>query len=87
MTMKSPCHPGRDIGYALEHLNLPIAKGAEALGVSRSQLHRIIKGQCAVSPEMALRLEKVIGSTAGSWLRMQAAYDEVRIRKKVASNT
>lgn len=82
MTMKNPCHPGRDIGYALEYLNLSTAKGAKALGVSRSQLHRVIQGECAISPEMALRLEKVIGSTVGSWLRMQAAYDEAQIRKK-----
>ncbi|MCY4031924.1 MAG: HigA family addiction module antitoxin [Hyphomicrobiales bacterium] len=85
--MKSPCHPGRDIGFALEYLNLSTAKGAKALGVSRSQLHRVIQGECAISPEMALRLEKVIGSTVGSWLRMQAAYDEAQTRKKAASIT
>ena len=85
MTMKNPCHPGRDIGYALEYLNLSTAKGAEALGVSRSQLHRVIRGECALSPEMALRLEKVIGSTVGSWLRMQAAYDEAQTRRRAAS--
>lgn len=87
MTMKNPCHPGRDIGYALEYLNLSVAKGAEALGVSRSQLHRVIRGECAMSSEMALRLEKVVGSTAGSWLRMQVAYDEAQTRRKAASIT
>ena len=87
MTMKSPCHPGRDIEFALEYLNLSTAKGAKALGVSRSQLHRVIRGECAISPEMALRLEKVVGSTVGSWLRMQAAYDEAQVRKKAAGIT
>ena len=87
MTMKSPCHPGRDIGFALECLDLSTAEGAKALGVSRSQLHRVIQGECAISPEMALRLEKVIGSTVGSWLRMQAAYDEAQTRKKATNIT
>ena len=87
MIMKNPPHPGGVIEDALEYLNCPVAEGAKALGVSRSQLHRVIRGQCAISPEMALRLEKVIGSTMGTWLRAQAAYDEAQIRKKTASVT
>ena len=87
MTMKNPCHPGRDVGYALEYLNLSTAEGAKALGVSRSRLRRVIQGEGAISPELALRLERVIGSTVGSWLRMQAAYDEAQIRKKAADIT
>lgn len=86
MLMKNPPHPGGVIGDALECLGLSVAKGAKALGVSRSQLHRVIKGQCAISPEMALRLEKVIGSTVNTWLSVQAAYDESQIRK-TASRT
>lgn len=45
----------------------------------------VIKGESAVSPEMAVRLEKAIGGTADAWLRMQAAYDlaQVRLRKDV----
>ena len=87
MTLKNPCHPGRDIGYALKYLNLSIAEGAKALGVSCSRLRRVIQGECAMSPELALRLERVIGSTVGSWLRMQAVYDEAQIRKKAADIT
>ena len=85
--MKNPPHPGGVIEDALEYLNYSVAKGAKALGVSRSQLHRIIRGQCAISPEMALRLEKVIGSTMGTWLRAQAAYDEAQTRRKATSIT
>ena len=85
--MKNPCHPGRDIGYALEYLNLSTDEGAKALGVSRSRLCRVIQGKCAVSPGLALRLERVVGSTVGCWLRMQAAYDEAQIRKKAAGIT
>jgi antitoxin HigA-1 len=35
----------------------------------------VIKGDSGISPEMALRLQAVIGSTADTWLRMQAAHD------------
>ena len=87
MPMKDPPHPGEVIEDALECLNLSTANGAKALGVSRSQLHRVIRGECAISPEMALRLEKVIGSTVTTWLHAQAAYDEAQVRKKAARIT
>ena len=82
MTKANPSHPGRSLGYELKYLKLSVTKAAKALGVSRSQLHRVIQGESAISTEMALRLEKVIGSTAGSWLRMQVAHDEAQMRKK-----
>jgi len=87
MPMKSPVHPGRIVKSALEALDLSVAQAAKALGVSRPQLHRVIKGDSALSPEMALRLEIVIGSTADHWLRMQAAYDAARVRERAAEIT
>ena len=55
------------------------------MGVTRQQLYRVIKGECAISPEMALRLEKGIGSTAGAWLKMQMNYDLARLRERTAT--
>ncbi|MEW5420469.1 HigA family addiction module antitoxin [Amorphus sp. 3PC139-8] len=80
MAMHSPSHPGRLIAADLDALGLSVADGARALGVTRSQLYRVIKGESAVSPEMALRLEAVLGSTADHWLRMQAAFDLAALR-------
>jgi len=45
------------------------------LGVTRQQLYKVVKGTSAISIEMALRLEVVIGSTADHWLHLQNAYD------------
>ncbi len=81
MPMYSPAPPGRLIKSDLDELDLTVAQGAEALGVTRSQLYRVISGDSAVSPEMAIRLEAVIGSTADAWLRIQGAYDLAQIRK------
>src|SRR3954447_4887336 len=75
MPMKSPPHPGRVVKNALDDLGLPVAEAAKGLGVTRQQLHNVVSGRSAISPEMAVRLEKAIGSTAETWLRMQAAYD------------
>jgi len=80
MPMHSPAHPGRIIKSAIEELELSVAKAAEALSVSRMQLNRIVKGDSAVTAEMAVRLEAVIGSTADTWLRMQTAFDLAQVR-------
>jgi addiction module HigA family antidote len=82
LPMKNPPHPGRHIKGAMEELNLSVARAAEALGVTRSALNRVANGTSSISPEMALRLEIVIGSTAEAWLRLQAAYDAAEVRTR-----
>jgi addiction module HigA family antidote len=80
--MKNPAHPGRIIRTALEELGLSVAEAAAGIGVSRQQLYRVIRGENAISPEMALRLEKAIGSTADFWLRLQMNYDLAQARMR-----
>jgi len=87
MPMKNPPHPGRGLKADIQELNLSTIQAAEALGVSRSQLHRVLAGESAISPELALRLETVIGGTAEAWLRMQAAYDAAQVRARAAEIT
>ena len=83
MAMYNPPHPGHSIKDAcLDPLNLTVTEGARKLGVARHTLSRVINGHAAISPEMALRLEKIGWSTAESWLRMQLAYDLALARKK-----
>lgn len=81
MPMKKPPHPGRSIKDAcLDPLGLSITDAAGHLGVARHSLSRVIHGHAAISPEMAIRLEKMGWSTADTWLRMQAAYDLAQVR-------
>lgn len=80
MPMKNPPHPGRGLKAEFDELNLTTAQAAKALGISRNQLHRVATGQSDISPELALRLEIVIGGTAETWLRMQATYNAAQVR-------
>ncbi len=83
MPMKNPPHPGRTIKHdCLEPLELTVTEGARVLGVARPTLSNVINGKAAISPEMAIRLEKAFGSTADAWLRMQAAYDLAQARRR-----
>jgi addiction module HigA family antidote len=79
-TMKNPAHPGALVRDDIEELGLSVAEAAAGLGVTRQQLYRVIRGESAVSPEMAVRLERAFGGTADMWLRMQANYDLAQVR-------
>ena len=69
----------------IEELDITVTDAATHLKVTRQTLNHLINHKSSrVSPEMALRLEAVFGSTADNWLRMQAAYDAARIRRREA---
>jgi addiction module HigA family antidote len=84
LRLNDPVHPGALIKEELGHLGNTKAQAAEALDVTRKQLHKVITGRSSLTPEMALRLEKAIGSTADTWLQMQTNYDLAQIRKRSA---
>ncbi len=83
--MKNPPHPGGLIKDNIEEFGLSVAEAAEGLGVTRQQLYRVIRGENAVSPEMAVRLEKAFGGAAEFWLRMQMSFDLSRVRSQAGS--
>lgn len=73
---RCPAHPGEILREeTLPALGLPVAVAAKHLGVTRQALHRVLAGTAAVSPEMAVRIGKLVGNGPGLWLRMQGAYD------------
>ena len=76
MNMYNPPHPGEFIyDIYLEPSGFSCRFLAKQLDVASSTLNRILKGQSAISPEMALRLSKAIGRSPESWLAMQDNYD------------
>jgi addiction module HigA family antidote len=79
--MKNPPHPGHSIKDAcLDPLGLSVTEAANALGIARHTLSRVLNCRAGISPEMAIRLEKAGWSTADHWLRLQTAYDLARAR-------
>ena len=82
MTMSNPPHPGRSIREnCLDPLDLSVSEAARVLGVARHTLSRVLNGHAAISPEMAIRLEKAGWSSAEFWLRRQTTYDLAQARK------
>jgi len=81
MRMKNPVHPGVLVKANLDNLGVSVADAAQALGVTRQQLHNVVSGKSAVTPDMAIRLEKALGGSADLWLRMQVAYALAQARR------
>ena len=76
-----PSHPGDFIrAEIIEELGLTITKSAEILGVRRATLSNLLHCKSALSPEMALRLEKAFGMSRDMLLRMQAWHDADQMR-------
>jgi addiction module HigA family antidote len=48
---------------------------AKRLDVTPARLNEIIKGKRAITPDTALRLERVLGPSAGFWLNLQHIVD------------
>jgi addiction module HigA family antidote len=61
-------------------LGLSITDAAAALGVTRTTLSELVNEKRGISPEMAVRLSKVFGGSAESWLVQQAQYDLANVR-------
>ncbi|MGM4967804.1 HigA family addiction module antitoxin [Tardiphaga sp. 1201_B9_N1_1] len=83
-TNRCPSHPGallrEDVIPATRRTKTEIA---ELLGISRQHLHDILSEKKPLSPEIAVRVAKLFGGGAGTWVRMQGAYDTWHAERSV----
>jgi addiction module HigA family antidote len=69
----------------IEPLDLSVTKAAKVLGVTRPALSALLNGRAALSPEMALRVEKAFGVRMDTLLRMQTAFEIAETRDRETS--
>ena len=80
-----PMHPGTVLSEVyMKEMNLNQTQLSEKCSCSHRKINEIINGKRGVSPEFALVLEKVLGTTAEMWVRIQAEYDLHIAREKTA---
>ena len=83
MMMSDRPHPGLGIRQnCLDPVGLTVTDAAKVLGVARHTLSRVLNGHAAISPEMAIRLEKAGWSNAEFWMRQHATYALAQARKR-----
>ena len=73
---RRPTHPGAVLREdVLPALAMTQTDFARRLGVSRLTVSDLLHEKRALSPEMAMRLARLLGTTPESWLNMQMALD------------
>ncbi len=80
--MTNPTHPGESVRHCIEETGWTVTEAAKQLGVSRTAISRLLNGRAGISPEMALKLERLNWSNADFWMRFQAGYDLAQARRK-----
>jgi len=85
MRMARPAHPGQFIRMEVtEPLGLSVTKAAKILGVTRPALSALLNARAALSPEMALRIEKAFGPKMDTLLRMQTSFEIAETRERAS---
>jgi addiction module HigA family antidote len=73
---RPPTHPGEMLFEEfLKPLGITQSAFAVRLGVSFPRLNEIVRGRRGVTPDTALRLERVLGMSADFWLGLQMDWD------------
>jgi addiction module HigA family antidote len=82
--LENPLHPGEVLDELyLKPLRLSALGLARRMNVPRTRIERLVRGQTALSPDSALRLARVFGTSPEYWLNMQRAWDLARARPEV----
>lgn len=73
---RRPTHPGTILlREFLEPTKMTQSALATAIGASRVRINELVKGKRAITPDTALRLERLFGVEAEFWLNLQQAWD------------
>lgn len=76
MEMFNPPHPGEILlEEYIRPLGFTVSAFALKIGTSRKNLSEIVNEKVGISPEMALKLSKALGTSPEIWLRLQSKYD------------
>lgn len=75
MAMHDPPHPGGVLRRQwFDPMRISVTSAATHLGVSRKALSELVNEHAGISPEMAVRLSIVLGTSSEMWMNMQSSY-------------
>ena len=75
MTTDRAIHPGIYLGEELEAHGLTQTELARGMARPVQVINEVVHGRKAISDETALGLERVLGTPARVWLKLQSMYD------------
>jgi len=71
-----PIHPWESLGDLLEWENMSQKELSIRIGISEKHISNIIRGKSSITPDMALRLEKVFGVSSDFWNGLEIGYQQ-----------
>lgn len=75
-THRPPTHPGQMLlEEFLEPLEMTQTELAERIDVPFQRVNGLVNGRRGLTPDTALRLSKVFGTSAGFWMNHQLRWD------------
>jgi HTH-type transcriptional regulator/antitoxin HigA len=80
-------HPGEHLAEYLEERDLSQAEFARLAGMTPKLVSTIVAGANPVTPETAVKLQRVLGLKADIWLSLQAAWDLHEVRRRESDRT
>jgi addiction module HigA family antidote len=82
--LADPSHPGEVLEELfLGPLKMSAGSLARRLGVPRTRIERLVKGETGLTADTALRLSAFFGNTAEMWMNLQRAHDLAAARRAV----
>lgn len=85
---RKPTHPGEILFEEfLKPKGMSQAKLAEKMGVSVQRVNTLINEKRDVTPETAILLSQVFGTSPEFWMSLQSAHDLFLARQEMASHT
>ncbi|OJV93449.1 MAG: addiction module antidote protein, HigA family [Microbacterium sp. 67-17] len=73
-------HPGRILQRELDQRSISQAQLAARTGLSTKHINLVVKGTAPLSPDVAVMLEQILGTSAEIWSRLEASYQTRQAR-------
>ncbi len=81
----SPRHPGESLREDwILPLGLTVAQAAERLGIGEAELQSVCDCRSPITPELAVRIDRVLGGGDDTWLALQSGYSLAMARERLA---
>lgn len=76
LVVKNPAHPGEVLKELyLGPTGLSTGQLAKRLGVPRTRIERLVRGETAITPDTAIRLGRAFRTSGQFWMNLQTNYD------------